>query len=74
MAFGLNQRDTVSSVFVTNADEDWVAAAGDEHVMLFVDGDSISGEDGDSVVVGEATNTDEGIGEVIECVCLCGIG
>ena len=74
MAFGLNQRDTVSSVFVTNTDEDWVATAGDEYIVLLVDGDSVSGEDGNGVVAGKATHTDEGIGEVIEFVCLCGVG
>ena len=47
--------------------------AGDEHIMLFVDSDSVLGEDGDSVVVGKATNADERIEEVIECVCLCGV-
>ena len=63
-------------VRVVNTDEDWVTTAGDddEHVVLFVDGDFILGEDGHSVVVGKATNADERIGEVIEGVCLCGIG
>ena len=74
LAFCLNQRDTVLSVFIANTDEDWVSTAGDEYVVLFVDSDSVLGEDGDSVVVGKATDADERIGEVIECVCLCGVG
>ena len=59
LAFGLYQRDAVAPVFIVNTDEDRVTMAGNENIVLFVDGDTILGEDGDGVVISKATNADE---------------
>ena len=49
-----------------NPNEEWFAMAGDQHVMFFVDGDAIFGEDGDGAVVGGFSDTHEGCREVVE--------
>jgi hypothetical protein len=56
----------VVAMFVANSNEERFVVAGDEHIMFFMDGDPVFGEDGDGVIIGGITYTHEGSREVIE--------
>ena len=59
------------SFAVTYADQDWFVFAGNEHVLFFVDCDTIFREDGDGAVVRFFAHAHYRAGEVVECVGTC---
>ena len=64
----LDEWYAVAAMFVVNSNEERFVVAGDEHVMFFMDGDPVFGEDGDGAVIGGFAYAHEGVREVLEGV------
>ena len=74
LAFVLDERDPVPAVFVPHTNQNGIATTttGDQNILFIVDRDTILGEDGNSVVVSQAADTDERDKEIVKRVSSCG--
>ena len=64
VAFKLHKWDVVVVVSVANTYEEPFTLAGNENVLLFVNGDSILGKDGNGAIIIYFSNTHKGLWEV----------
>ncbi len=67
----LCERNAVATLVVSNANQNGFTLARDEDVGLVMNRDTITGENGDSVVIGEPTYTEQRSGELVKGVGSC---
>jgi hypothetical protein len=68
----LDERNAVASLVIPDPNENGLTLACDEYVGLMMNRDTISCENGDSVVIREPANTEQRSGELVEGVGACG--